>query len=88
MRGWRSRLVFVAMVHNRLILVIQNFHMLINLNTAYCAPWLYDAGNDTGGWESDTYCDVLYGTGFGFALNSERIAGENAVKYITQNYGL
>jgi fumarate reductase flavoprotein subunit len=42
---------------------------------------LYAAGSITGGWESDTYCLRLSGSAFGFALNSGRIAGENAVKY-------
>jgi len=44
-------------------------------------PGLYAAGVDTGGWESDTYCALLAGSTFGFAINSGRIAGENAVKY-------
>ena len=39
---------------------------------------LYAAGNDTGGWETDTYCLSLPGVAFGFAVNSGRIAGENA----------
>jgi fumarate reductase flavoprotein subunit len=45
---------------------------------------LYAAGADTGDWEPDTYCDNLSGTAFGFAVNSGRIAAENAVKYISQ----
>jgi len=44
---------------------------------------LYAAGNDTGGWETDTYNIHLSGTTFGFAVNSGRIAGENAAKYIS-----
>jgi fumarate reductase flavoprotein subunit len=43
---------------------------------------LFIAGNDAGGWESDTYCDLLSGSTFGFAINSGRIAGENAARYI------
>ena len=39
---------------------------------------LYAAGSDTGGWESDTCCLSLSGRTFGFAINSGRIAGENA----------
>ena len=46
-------------------------------------PGLYAAGNDAGGWESDTYCYVLSGTALAFAINSARIAGENAVRYIS-----
>ena len=42
---------------------------------------LYAAGNDTGGSQPDTYSLVLAGSTLGFALNSGRIAGENAVKY-------
>jgi fumarate reductase flavoprotein subunit len=45
-------------------------------------PGLFAAGVDTGGWESDTYCSLLSGSTFGFAINSGRIAGENAVNYI------
>jgi fumarate reductase flavoprotein subunit len=41
---------------------------------------LYAAGADAGGWESDTYCDRFSGTALGFALNSGRIAGENAAR--------
>jgi fumarate reductase flavoprotein subunit len=43
-------------------------------------PGLYAAGIDAGGWEGDTYCARLAGTTFGFAINSGRIAGENAVR--------
>jgi fumarate reductase flavoprotein subunit len=45
-------------------------------------PGLYAAGAGTGGWESDTYCLELSGSAFGFAINSGRIAGENASTYI------
>jgi fumarate reductase flavoprotein subunit len=44
-------------------------------------PGLYAVGAGTGGWESDTYCLELSGSAFGFAINSGRIAGENAVQY-------
>ena len=43
---------------------------------------LYAAGNETGGWQPDTYNIGLAGATFGFAINSGRIAGENAAKYI------
>jgi fumarate reductase flavoprotein subunit len=46
-------------------------------------PGLFAAGVDVGGWSSDTYCADLPGTAFGFAINSGRIAGENASKYIS-----
>lgn len=42
---------------------------------------LYAVGDDTGGWEPDTYNVNLSGSGLGFALNSGRIAGENAAQY-------
>jgi len=44
---------------------------------------LYAAGVDTGGWTSDTYCAALPGTAFGYAINSGRIAGENAYEYVS-----
>lgn len=43
---------------------------------------LYAIGVDTGGWESETYNAHLSGSTFGFALNSGRIAGENAAKMV------
>jgi fumarate reductase flavoprotein subunit len=48
-------------------------------------PGLYAGGNDVGGWTSDTYCYVLSGTALAFAINSGRIAGENAADYISMN---
>ncbi|MEJ2738807.1 MAG: FAD-dependent oxidoreductase [Dehalococcoidia bacterium] len=45
-------------------------------------PGLYAGGNDTGGWESDTYNVELSGAALGFAINSGRIAGENAAEYV------
>jgi fumarate reductase flavoprotein subunit len=45
-------------------------------------PGIYAAGIDTGGWEIDTYNAVLSGTTFGFAVNSGRIAGENASEHV------
>lgn len=43
-------------------------------------PGLYAAGVCVGGYTSASYCYMLSGTMFGFALNSGRIAAENAVK--------
>jgi len=43
-------------------------------------PGLYAAGIDTGGWVEDTYCIRLSGMTFAFAINSGRIAAENAVQ--------
>jgi fumarate reductase flavoprotein subunit len=45
-------------------------------------PGLYAAGVITSGWESDVYCSELSASAFGFAVNSGRIAGENAAAYI------
>jgi fumarate reductase flavoprotein subunit len=46
-------------------------------------PGLFAAGSTTGCWESEAYCYRLTGHLVGFALNSGRIAGENAVKYLS-----
>ena len=48
-------------------------------------PGLYAAGNDTGGWECETYNVLLPGTTFGFAVNSGRIAGESAALFCKQS---
>lgn len=45
-------------------------------------PGLYAAGNDAGGLYGDSYDVVLAGSTLGFAINSGRIAGENALTYI------
>ena len=44
-------------------------------------PGLNAAGEDTGGWETEPYCDVLSAHAFGFSVNSGRIAGENAAGF-------
>lgn len=46
-------------------------------------PGFYAGGSTSGGWESENYCYELTGHLLGFALNSGRIAGERAVKYIS-----
>jgi fumarate reductase flavoprotein subunit len=50
-------------------------------------PGLYAAGVTTSGWEPRTYCIKLAGNAFGFAINSGRIAGENAAKYVKGKKG-
>ena len=60
-----------------------NHHMEVLNHQNIPIPGLFAAGNDTGGWESDTYSLILPGTTFGFAINSGRIAGENAANYIS-----
>ncbi len=47
-------------------------------------PGLYAAGSVTSGWESETYCSELSASAFGFAINSGRIAAENAAAYLKQ----
>ena len=47
-------------------------------------PGLFAAGSTTGCWESESYCYRLTGHLVGFALNSGRIAGENAVRYLSK----
>jgi fumarate reductase flavoprotein subunit len=46
-------------------------------------PGLFAAGSTTGCWESENYCYELTGHLLGFALNSGRIAGENAAAFIS-----
>jgi fumarate reductase flavoprotein subunit len=59
-----------------------NHHMeVINTNNKKI-PGLYASGNDAGGWAGRTYPHHLTGTALSFALNSARIAGENAAGYI------
>ncbi|MFH1652380.1 MAG: FAD-binding protein, partial [Chloroflexota bacterium] len=58
-----------------------NRRMEVLDNRSNPIPGLYAAGVDAGGWESDTYCTTLSGGAFGFAINSGRIAGENAAGY-------
>jgi fumarate reductase flavoprotein subunit len=60
-----------------------NHHMEVLNHHDDPIPGVYAAGSVAGGWESDTYCLQLSGSAFGFALNSGRIAGENAVHYIS-----
>jgi len=59
-----------------------NHHMEVLDKQDNPIPRLYAVGGDTGGWESDTYNIRLSGHSVGFAINSGRIAGENAAKYV------
>ncbi len=59
-----------------------NHHMEVLDEQDKPIPGLYAGGDTTGGWESDTYCIHLSGSAFGFAVNSGRISGENATKYV------
>jgi fumarate reductase flavoprotein subunit len=59
-----------------------NHHMEVLNHEDNPISGLYAAGVDTGGWEGDNYNAILSGTTFGFAINSGRIAGENAADYV------
>ncbi|MFH1032192.1 MAG: FAD-dependent oxidoreductase [Chloroflexota bacterium] len=61
-----------------------NHHMEVLDNQDKPIPGLYAAGVCCGGWQSETYCFVLTGSMFGFALNSGRIAGEAAAKFVAK----
>jgi fumarate reductase flavoprotein subunit len=60
-----------------------NHHMEVLNQQDEPIPGLYAAGNDTGGWAGETYNYVLTGTALAFAINSGRIAGENAATYVS-----
>jgi fumarate reductase flavoprotein subunit len=59
-----------------------NHHMEVLNQKEDPIPGLFAAGVDTGGWEADNYNAILSGTTFGFAINSGRIAGENAADHV------
>ena len=61
-----------------------NQHMEVLNGDDIPIPSLYAAGVDTGGWEPDTYCARLAGSTLGFAINSGRIAGENAAMRVSK----
>lgn len=48
-------------------------------------PGLYAAGVVAGCYESENYCYALSGHNVGFALNSGRIAAENALRYLARH---
>jgi fumarate reductase flavoprotein subunit len=58
-------------------------HKLEVLTKSYdVIPGLYAAGADANNLYGDSYCFLLPGHTMGFAVNSGRMAGENAVEYI------
>ncbi|MFH1650998.1 MAG: FAD-dependent oxidoreductase [Chloroflexota bacterium] len=73
--------------HNTIGGIKINREMAVLNRQGESIPGLYAAGVDTGGWEAETYCQELAGSAFGFAVNSGRIAGENAAAYITARRG-
>lgn len=60
-------------------------HMTVMDHHQQPIPGLYAAGVITSGWMGETYCGDLSGSAFGYAINSGRIAGENAASYIMGN---
>jgi len=62
------------------IKINHNMQVLNQLGSAITG--LYAVGVDTGGWEDKTYNVRLSGSTFGFALDSGRIAGENAAEQL------
>jgi fumarate reductase flavoprotein subunit len=52
-------------------------------NEGWPIPGLYAAGVEIAGTEANTYNMFLSGHSFGFAINSGRIAGEEAARYIS-----
>jgi fumarate reductase flavoprotein subunit len=76
---------FYALRMNPLLLVTRGVKTTVLtevLNTGnQVIPGLYMAGNDVGGLHSEVYDTETTGGGFGFAVNTGRIAGENALKY-------
>ena len=61
-----------------------NHHMEVLDQADNPIPGLYAGGDTTGGWQTETYNVNLSGSGLGFALNSGRIAGENAAQYVAK----
>jgi fumarate reductase flavoprotein subunit len=61
-----------------------NHRMEVLNNQDNPIPGLYAGGDAAGGWNADTYCMHLAGNAFSFAVNSGRIAAENAVKYVSE----
>lgn len=48
-------------------------------------PGLYAGGNDAGGMYGDSYDLTASGIARSFAVNSGRIAAENALEYVGEN---
>jgi len=60
-------------VNERMEVLDKDYHVI---------PGLYAMGDIADGWSAQTYCGECCGTSFGFAINSGRIAGESAAKYV------
>ena len=72
----------IQVTHGTLGGIKINRHMEVLNHEQESIPGLYAVGTDTGGWFSDTYDLTMTGNAFGFAVNSGRIAAENAVAYL------
>ncbi len=59
-----------------------NERMEVQDNQGESIPGLYAIGDAASGLEAQTYCGELCGSGLGFAMNSGRIAGEEAAGFI------
>lgn len=63
-----------------------NEHMEAQDINSKTIPGIYIAGIIADGWESQTYCcEEMAGSAYGFAINSGRIAGENAASFALKN---
>jgi len=62
-----------------------NHHMEVLNHQDSPIKGLYAAGVETGGTDSDTYNVNLTGHSFSFTINSGRIAGESATRYVLGN---
>ena len=76
----RCRAMFLATIGG--IKINHNMEVLDSRDNPI--PGLYAGGNDTGGWEPDTYNAFLSSHAMGFAINSGRIAGENAAQFLAR----
>ena len=76
----RCRAMFLATIGG--IKINHNMEVLDSRDNPI--PGLYAGGNDTGGWEPDTYNAFLSSHAMGFAINSGRIAGEHAAQFLAR----
>lgn len=63
-----------------------NYKTEVLTNDFEVIPGLYSAGTDACSIYGDSYVFILPGNTMGFAINSGRMAGENAVDYCTKLY--
>jgi fumarate reductase flavoprotein subunit len=60
-----------------------NHHMEVVNASDDAIPGIYAVGDCAGGLEWDSYCMVLASSAMGWAINSGRMAGENAADYVS-----